>query len=57
VGRKIVRAIEKPVPEVWPFAPSRWALVAAAVAPRFVDRMLAKRVKVEETNDADHAGA
>ena len=47
VARKIVRAIERPVPEVWPFAPSRWALVGAALAPRFVDRMLGKRVKVE----------
>jgi short-subunit dehydrogenase len=48
VARKMVRAIEKPVPEVWPFAPSRWALVAAALAPRFVDRLLAKRVGVKE---------
>jgi short-subunit dehydrogenase len=55
VARKIVRAIEKPVPEVWPFGPSRWALIAAAVAPRFVDRMLAKRVRVDQS--ADHAGS
>ena len=49
VARKIVRAIERPVPEVWPFAPSRWALAAAALAPRFVDRMLGRRVVVERT--------
>jgi short-subunit dehydrogenase len=55
VARRIVRAIEKPTAEVWPFAPSRWALVAAAVAPRWVDRMLAKRVKVEQGDDAAHA--
>ena len=47
VALKMVRAIEKPVPEVWPFGPSRWALGAAALAPRFVDRLLGKRVVVE----------
>jgi short-subunit dehydrogenase len=56
VALKIVRAIEKPVPEVWPFAPSRWALAAAALAPRLADRVLVKRVKVEGAGAADHAG-
>ena len=46
VARKIVRAIERPVPEVWPFAPSRWALGLSSLAPRWVDRMLARRVVV-----------
>jgi short-subunit dehydrogenase len=57
VARKIVRAIEKPVPEMWPFRPSRWALLAAAVAPGWVDRMLGKRVRVEGASDAAHAGS
>ena len=57
VARKIVRAIERPVPEVWPFAPSRWALVAAAVVPSWVDRMLAKRVRVDGAQPSDHAGS
>jgi hypothetical protein len=35
------------VPEVWPFAPSRWALGLATLAPRLVDRVMAKRVTVE----------
>ena len=48
VARKITRAIERPVPEAWPFAPSRWALAAATLAPKWVDRMLAKRVVVRE---------
>ena len=46
VARKIVRAVERPVPEVWPFAPSRWALGFSSLAPRWVDRMLARRVVV-----------
>ena len=46
VARKIARAIERPVPEVWPFRPSRWALSAGTLAPRWVDRLLAKRVTV-----------
>ena len=33
VARKIVRAIERPVPELWPFAPSRWLLSLATLAP------------------------
>ena len=57
VARKMVRAIENPVPEVWPFRPSRWALGAAALAPRFVDRMLGKRVRVDGAEDAAPAGA
>ena len=50
VARAMARAIENPVAEVWPFRPSRWALSAAALAPRWVDRMLARRVVVEERN-------
>ena len=48
VALQIVRAIERPVPEVWPFRPSRWALGLSSLAPRWVDRMLARRVVVKE---------
>jgi NAD(P)-dependent dehydrogenase (short-subunit alcohol dehydrogenase family) len=48
VARKIVRAIQNPVPEVWPFPPSRWALGLATLVPRWIDRVMAKRVVVEE---------
>jgi len=47
VARAMARAIERPVPEVWPFAPSRWALSLATLVPRLVDRVMAKRVTVE----------
>ena len=47
VARSIVRGIETPAAEVWPFKPSRWALGMSAFAPRWVDRMLARRVVVE----------
>jgi short-subunit dehydrogenase len=48
VARKMARAIERPVPEVWPFAPSRWALTLASLTPRLVDRVMARRVTVEK---------
>lgn len=47
VARRMVRAIESPVPEVWPFRPSRWGLALATLMPRWVDRGLGKRVSVE----------
>jgi short-subunit dehydrogenase len=48
VAHAMARAIERPVPEVWPFAPSRWALSLATLAPRWVDRVMARRVTVEQ---------
>jgi short-subunit dehydrogenase len=47
VARKMARAIERPVPEVWPLAPSRLALSVATLVPRWVDRIIARRVTVE----------
>jgi short-subunit dehydrogenase len=47
VALKMARAIERPVPEVWPFVPSRWALSLATLMPRLVDRVMARRVTVE----------
>ena len=46
VARKMVRAIERPVAEVWPFAPSRWGLGVATLVPGWVDELMAKRVTV-----------
>lgn len=47
VAKAMAKAIERPRPEVWPFRPSRWALGAATLLPRLVDRLLAKRVIVD----------
>jgi NAD(P)-dependent dehydrogenase (short-subunit alcohol dehydrogenase family) len=44
VARRMVAAIERPRPEVWPFAPSRWALSVGTLMPGVVDRVMAKRV-------------
>ena len=42
VARRMVAAIERPVPEVWPHRPSRWALGIATLFPRFADKMMSK---------------
>lgn len=42
VASRMVTAIRRPVPEVWPHRPSRWALGMAALFPRFTDRMMRK---------------
>jgi NADP-dependent 3-hydroxy acid dehydrogenase YdfG len=44
VANRMVKAIEKPRPEVWPFAPSRWAVSVGTLIPGVVDRVMAKRV-------------
>ena len=46
VAGAMLHAIERPRPEVWPARPTRWALAAAVLMPRLVDRVMAKRVKV-----------
>jgi short-subunit dehydrogenase len=56
VARRMVRAIERPVPEVWPFAPSRWALGLATFMPGWVDRLMAKRVTVDGATVPAEAG-
>jgi short-subunit dehydrogenase len=48
VARKMVRGIEKPCPEVWPFGPSRYGVGIATMVPGFVDRVVSKRVVAEE---------
>ena len=52
VALAMVRAIERPRPEVWPAGPTRWALGLAALAPRLVDRVMARRVVVERGDRA-----
>ena len=48
VAKSMVRAIERPRPEVWPFRPTRWAVALGTLMPSVVDRVLGKRVAVEE---------
>ena len=48
VARAMVKAIERPRAEVWPLAVSRWMLGAATLVPSWVDRVMAKRVVVDE---------
>ncbi|MDB5358344.1 MAG: oxidoreductase [Phycisphaerales bacterium] len=43
VAKKMLRAIERPRPEVWPAAASRWLLGLATLAPGLADRILSKR--------------
>jgi short-subunit dehydrogenase len=51
VARAIVRGLERPRPEVWPFRPSRWAVSVGTLMPRVVDRVLGKRVLVDGTEE------
>jgi short-subunit dehydrogenase len=42
VARKIVRAIERPPPELWPMRPARWGVSLATLTPGLVDRIMGK---------------
>jgi 3-oxoacyl-[acyl-carrier protein] reductase len=42
VARKMMRAIEKPRPELWPMRPARWALSFSTLFPGLTDRVMAK---------------
>ena len=53
VARRMVAAIERPRPEVWPFAPSRWAVSAGTLFPGMVDRLMGKRVVPEEVGEPE----
>src|SRR5688500_16792108 len=44
VARRMVSAIERPRPEVWPHRPSRVAVSVGTLLPAVVDRLMAKRV-------------
>jgi NADP-dependent 3-hydroxy acid dehydrogenase YdfG len=52
VALKMVRGIEKPRPEVWPFELSRYGVGLATLVPGFVDRLVSKRVSPEEVDGA-----
>jgi short-subunit dehydrogenase len=41
VAATIIKAIERPKAEVWPFAPARWALAINALFPTIGDRIMA----------------
>jgi len=43
VAQKMIRAIQRPKPEVWPFRPARWVFGLGAMVPGFADRVLNKR--------------
>jgi uncharacterized protein len=51
VAKRMVRAMEYPRPEVWPFPPSRFALGVATLVPGLVDRVMAKRVVPGDVTD------
>jgi short-subunit dehydrogenase len=53
VARRMLKAIERPRPEVWPFAPSRWALSVGTLMPGLVDRVMSKRVVPGEVEPHD----
>lgn len=42
VARKMIKGIEKPTAEVWPFRPSRWLLSFSTLTPRMTDRVMGK---------------
>jgi short-subunit dehydrogenase len=48
VAFKMIRGIEKPRPEVWPFGPTRFGVGIATMVPGFVDRIVSKRVLPEK---------
>ncbi len=58
VAKKIVGLIEHPQPELWPFAPVRYAMAIAAAFPALVDRMIKKNFSAEHKcseTSLDHA--
>jgi NADP-dependent 3-hydroxy acid dehydrogenase YdfG len=52
VALKMIRGIEKPCPEVWPFGPTRYGVGLATMVPGFVDRVVSKRVLPEDVDGA-----
>lgn len=51
VARRMIAAIARPVPEVWPSRASRWALSLATLMPKTTDRLLRKfRQNVQRQN-------
>jgi short-subunit dehydrogenase len=51
VAKRMLAAIQRPAPEVWPSRPSRWAFGFGALSPRLADLALGRyRRKVEAAN-------
>ena len=51
VVRRMVKAIERPTPEVWPHRPTRIGILLAAMMPRLTDRTLRGYLRqVQEAN-------
>ena len=42
VARKMLRAIERPRPELWPMRPARWGVSIGTLMPSLVDRIMAR---------------
>jgi len=56
VAQKMIHAIEKPRPEVWPFAPSKLAVSVGTLIPGIVDRVMGKRVMPEQVQRGEAPG-
>lgn len=54
VARKIVDAIVKPRPEVWPYRPARWAFGLGTLFPRLVDAAMHDYRRQVELQKVDH---
>jgi len=54
VVRRMVRAIEKPIPEVWPHRPTRIGILVAAMMPRVTDMTLKRFMRTVEDENRSH---
>ncbi|MBC8107050.1 MAG: SDR family NAD(P)-dependent oxidoreductase [Anaerolineae bacterium] len=53
VAKKMIKAIRRPRPEVWPLAPARFMLSFATLFPGLVDRIMAKyRGELDRQNES-----
>lgn len=52
VSRRMMRAIEWPVEEVWPHRLTRWALAVNAILPQFGDRIMLKEKREMDAMNA-----
>lgn len=57
VARAIVRGIERPRPEIWPFWPARLALSLATLFPWLVDRVMGKHRRIIEDRNEGMTGS
>jgi len=57
VAKKMIKAISRPRPEVWPFAPARWGISIATLIPGMVDRVMRRRAGQIGGDDPDQVSA